>query len=209
MRRKVQRLQMECMSSRIKALVISVRGQKAIIGCRLHLGPDNPNPRVHTYTFSHPLVLLLQSMPPPKFPTPNLALASLRGPRSCLPISTSRWSSASAIPNDPANATITATLPSRWLSDLKRRIGYCISFGLSPEQINEAGNISKVVAQDWRELVAGSEGFLTGRGRAGFEGRDVVWGEMVSQTGEKLSHWVGDGKIEDVERSVDMVIGCE
>ncbi len=37
-----------------------------------------------------------------------------------------------------------------------------------------------VVAKDWRELVAGSEGFLTGRGRAGCEGREVVWGEMVS-----------------------------
>lgn len=36
------------------------------------------------------------------------------------------------------------------------------------------------MARDWRELVAGSEGFLTGRGRAGFEGREVIWGEMVS-----------------------------
>ena len=33
---------------------------------------------------------------------------------------------------------------------------------------------------DWRELLAGSEGFLTGRGRAGYERREVVWGEMVS-----------------------------
>lgn len=38
----------------------------------------------------------------------------------------------------------------------------------------------KAVARDWRELLAGSEGFLTGRGRAGCEGREVVWGEMVS-----------------------------
>lgn len=36
------------------------------------------------------------------------------------------------------------------------------------------------VATDWRELLAGSEGFLTGRGRAGYERREVVWGEMVS-----------------------------
>lgn len=38
----------------------------------------------------------------------------------------------------------------------------------------------RTVATDWRELLAGSEGFLTGRGRAGYEGREVVWGEMVS-----------------------------
>ena len=38
----------------------------------------------------------------------------------------------------------------------------------------------KIVARDWRELLAGSEGFLTGKGRAGCEGREVVWGEMVS-----------------------------
>lgn len=37
-----------------------------------------------------------------------------------------------------------------------------------------------MVAGDWRELVAGRDGFLTGRGRRGFEGREVVWGEMVS-----------------------------
>lgn len=42
------------------------------------------------------------------------------------------------------------------------------------------GNIMRIVARDWRELVAGSEGFLWGRGRAGIEGREVVWGEMVS-----------------------------
>lgn len=38
----------------------------------------------------------------------------------------------------------------------------------------------KVVATDWRELVVGSEGFLTGRGREGLKGQEVVWGEMDS-----------------------------
>lgn len=76
---------------------------------------------------------------------------------------------------------MTDALPSRWLSDLKRRVGHCILFGLNEEQTMEAGAISKEIAQNWRELVAGSEGFLTGMGRAGFEGREVVWGEMVSR----------------------------
>lgn len=53
-------------------------------------------------------------------------------------------------------------------------------FGLNQEKIDEVGSIMKIVARDWRELLAGSEGFLTGRGRAGCEGREVVWGEMVS-----------------------------
>lgn len=75
---------------------------------------------------------------------------------------------------------VTAALPARWLSDLKQRIGKCIIFGLNQEQVDEAGDIMKAVARDWRELLAGSEGFLTGRGRAGCEGREVVWGEMVS-----------------------------
>lgn len=55
----------------------------------------------------------------------------------------------------------------------------------------------KIVARDWRELLAGSEGFLTGRGRAGIEGREVVWGEMVSgvlrpwmMRGEEKDKWI-------------------
>ena len=86
-------------------------------------------------------------------------------------------SSTSAAPPD---APVTAALPARWLSDLKKRIGKCIIFGLNQEQVDEAGSIMRIVAMDWRELLAGSEGFLTGRGRAGYERREVVWGEMVS-----------------------------
>ena len=78
------------------------------------------------------------------------------------------------------SAPVIEALPARWLSDLKRRIGKCIIFGLKQEQVDEAGEILRVVVRDWRELVAGSEGFLTGRGRAGTEGREVVWGDMVS-----------------------------
>ena len=70
-------------------------------------------------------------------------------------------------------------LPNRWLADLKKRIGKCIIFGLRPAQVDEAGNILRALARDWRELLAGSEGFLVGRGRAGLERHKVVWGEMV------------------------------
>lgn len=73
-----------------------------------------------------------------------------------------------------------AALSPRWLSDLKRRIGKCISFGLRPEQVRKAGDVLQVVGREWRNLVAGSEGFLTGPGRAGLERHRVVWGEMDS-----------------------------
>lgn len=52
-------------------------------------------------------------------------------------------------------------------------------FGLKPEQVEEAGLILKEIARDWRELIAGSEGFLTGKGRGGLHRQCVVWGEMV------------------------------
>ena len=91
-----------------------------------------------------------------------------------------RLLSNAASASSQTDGSITAALSARWLTDLKRRIGRCISFGLRKEQVDEAGNILRFVARDWRELVAGSEGYLTGRGRAGFEGREVEWGEMVS-----------------------------
>ena len=96
----------------------------------------------------------------------------------------SRFSSAVAASTAHADGALPSSLPARWLSDLKRRIGYCIIFGLKDEQIDEAGSIARVLAKEWRELVAGSEGFLTGKHWAGIEGRAVEWGEMVSVDGE-------------------------
>ena len=62
---------------------------------------------------------------------------------------------------------------------MRKRVGKCILFGLNAAQVQEAGSILQEVVTGWRELVAGSEGFLTGKGRAGLEGHRVVWGEMV------------------------------
>ncbi|KAF1843800.1 uncharacterized protein K460DRAFT_368657 [Cucurbitaria berberidis CBS 394.84] len=77
-------------------------------------------------------------------------------------------------------STSTATLSPRWLSDVKTRIGKCIMFGISPAQTQEAGSILQEMAVDWRELVAGSEGFLTGMQYRGLYRQEVVWGEMDS-----------------------------
>ncbi|KAF2174743.1 hypothetical protein K469DRAFT_770461 [Zopfia rhizophila CBS 207.26] len=82
---------------------------------------------------------------------------------------------AAETPNEPA----TASLNPRWLSELKSRIGKCIMFGLSSEQTEEAGSILQEIVLDWRELIGGSEGFLTGKNRRGLYRQEVVWGEML------------------------------
>lgn len=67
----------------------------------------------------------------------------------------------------------------KWLSLIKRRVGKCMTFGLQPEQVAAAGRVLRQIARDWRELVAGSEGFLTGETRRGLYRHNVIWGEMV------------------------------
>ncbi|KAJ5662289.1 uncharacterized protein N7477_009905 [Penicillium maclennaniae] len=66
----------------------------------------------------------------------------------------------------------------RWLTMMKRRLGRCMMFGLKPNQIDEAGEILHQLARDWRELIAGSEGFLTDEKRRSLYRHKVVWGEM-------------------------------
>ncbi|KAJ3577994.1 hypothetical protein NPX13_g2572 [Xylaria arbuscula] len=69
--------------------------------------------------------------------------------------------------------------PTRWVSDVRARIGKCISFGCNPAQVQRAASIVETLAREWRILSAESEGFLAG-GRAGLENQQVVWGEMDS-----------------------------
>ena len=52
-------------------------------------------------------------------------------------------------------------------------------FGLKPEQITEGGKILRLLARDWREFLAGSEGFLTDEKRRSLFRHNVVWGEQV------------------------------
>lgn len=54
-----------------------------------------------------------------------------------------------------------------------------MTFGLKPPQVQEAGYVLRQIARDWRELVAGSEGFLTDETIRGLFRHNVVWGEMV------------------------------
>ena len=96
--------------------------------------------------------------------------------------SVSRFSTASS---SSASAT-TEPLSSRWLHDLRGRIGRCIQFGLKTQEIQRAGKILEQLNRDWRELVAGSEGFLTDKDHRGLYRQEVVWGEMVGSSAPML-----------------------
>ncbi|KAI1849504.1 hypothetical protein JX265_012755 [Neoarthrinium moseri] len=108
------------------------------------------------------------------FPWPVTALPrpgatpSYLGPHSCF--HRRRLATSSAAPEAP---------PARWHADLKTRLGKCIIFGCTPPQVQRAAGVLRAVAQEWRTLTAGSEGFLTG-GLRGLEDQAVVWGEMDS-----------------------------
>lgn len=69
----------------------------------------------------------------------------------------------------------------RWLTMTKRRLGRCMMFGLKPAQVQEAGEVLQQIARDWRELIAGSEGYLTDATRRGLFRQSVAWGEMVGR----------------------------
>ena len=83
----------------------------------------------------------------------------------------------------------TEKLSPRWLGDVKQRLGKCMTFGMKPEQVARAGAVLETVARDWRELVAGSEGFLTSENRRGFYRHAVVWGEMDSMVSLLCQPW--------------------
>ena len=124
----------------------------------------------------HPEHLIM----PPRIPIPFLLP---RAPKHLSPtsspndspraFSTSRPKSQEASPPTESNNA-------RWLSQTKSRLGKCIIFGLNPEQTQKAGNVLKAIGEEWRELVAGREGFLTDKKRAGLLRQKVVWGEMDS-----------------------------
>lgn len=113
-------------------------------------------------------------------PNPSLRLPIIRTPRhfaqnnvAFTRLRLSRhYSSSSLAAQKPSNPRI--------VEELKQRIGRCIQFGISKEQVDRlAGPVLRQLARDWRELLAGSEGFLTGSDRRGLWRHQVVWGDMV------------------------------
>ncbi|KAL8288992.1 hypothetical protein RB597_000872 [Gaeumannomyces tritici] len=65
----------------------------------------------------------------------------------------------------------------RWLSELRARIGRCVMFGCSRDQVSRAAVVVRALAAEWRDLTAGNLGFLTGEGR-GLQDHKILWGVM-------------------------------
>ncbi|KAL1835531.1 hypothetical protein VTJ49DRAFT_6535 [Mycothermus thermophilus] len=81
-------------------------------------------------------------------------------------------------PSTPdASSSLPPPPPQRWISDLRVRVGKCLMFGCNETQIARAALVMRALATEWRDLLAGSEGYLTG-GRGGLDGREIAWGEQ-------------------------------
>ncbi|KAL2138535.1 hypothetical protein VTI28DRAFT_5269 [Corynascus sepedonium] len=90
------------------------------------------------------------------------------------------FSSAAPGPQSPkSQAQVPPPPPPRWISELRARIGKCLAFGCNAQQVSQAAGVLRVIATEWKELLAASEGFLTG-GRRGLDSREIAWGEMDS-----------------------------
>jgi hypothetical protein len=104
-------------------------------------------------------------------------------PRRAFSASPARPDSNQPAPGQPrTKKDLTPEPPSRWITDLRARIGKCLAFGCNTQQISQAADVLRAIATEWKELLAGSEGFLTG-GRRGLDGRQIAWGEMDSFVG--------------------------
>jgi hypothetical protein len=118
--------------------------------------------------------------------TPLISLASRStpagahpAPRTPEPQQQRHAATASAPPSSsPAKSHAPPKISPRWLTDAKSRLGKCITFGLDARQTQKAADILRTLGRDWRGMVAGSEGFLSDKRRAGLIRHNVVWGEM-------------------------------
>lgn len=77
----------------------------------------------------------------------------------------------------PTSETGAVSLSSRWLSDLTAKAQANISSG---RQVEESKCVLSQLNDRWVELLAGSEGFLSGPQWAGLSKEAVRWGDMVS-----------------------------
>lgn len=119
---------------------------------------------------------------------PLAALSSLRRASAPAPAAVGRpYSSKTSEGKDdddvlPSSNNMPSPAPSRWYGDLHARLGKCLQFGCTPPQVATASTILGALAAEWRPLVAGNLGYLTGGGggRRGLEDQQVVWGEQDS-----------------------------
>ncbi|KAH6982678.1 thioesterase-like superfamily-domain-containing protein [Ilyonectria destructans] len=68
----------------------------------------------------------------------------------------------------------------RWLSDVQARLKKCQGLDIAPQQAEKAKELSNYVQSHWLELLAGEEGYLTGKEWRGLDKHQVTWGDMDS-----------------------------
>lgn len=125
--------------------------------------------------------------------------AAFLAPHLCIAWPLAQTSSASAPPlvfSPLSNLLPVSTMSPnpRWLSEQKARLGRCIMFGLRGRQVEEAGRLARVLGEEWKGLVAGTDGYLVSpqaqsllgkRTEDAWEER-VVWGEQVRAASERM-----------------------
>jgi hypothetical protein len=63
---------------------------------------------------------------------------------------------------------------------LLARLAQITDNGVPDDQVPRVAQVVKRISDDWRDLLVGTEGFLTKESRRGLSGRGVEWGEMVN-----------------------------
>lgn len=80
-------------------------------------------------------------------------------------------------PNGTTSEIGVSGLSPRWLSELKAKAQTNIKSG---QRVEESKRVLSQLDDRWVELLAGSEGFLSGPQWAGLSNEAVRWGDMVS-----------------------------
>ncbi|KAJ3543634.1 hypothetical protein NM208_g3474 [Fusarium decemcellulare] len=80
--------------------------------------------------------------------------------------------------NDSTTPKDAAPLSSRWFSDLQARIGQLRSSDNAPECVKQAEELYQHTTENWIELLAGREGFITDKSWRGLDHYQLLWGDM-------------------------------
>lgn len=137
-------------------------------------------PRLHHNIFILPSPSTL--IKPPSNPTMRPATSLIRRNISSIssPAAPRLFHTCNAAlkPNGASSEVGAASLSSRWLSELKATARANIK---SRHQVERSKRVLDEVDARWVELLAGSEGFLSGPQWAGLSNDAVRWGDMVSR----------------------------
>lgn len=71
-------------------------------------------------------------------------------------------------------------LPSRWFTDLRTQLKDLSTEKYPRECVDEAQKLYNSSEENWLELLAGQQGFLTEKTWRGIDNHPLLWGDMVS-----------------------------